>query len=127
MVKITVEANCGNSPKAELIRDMNIAFAEGDSKFILDNMADDIHWELVGVEIIEGKIAAIDALDKMLDDSTEELVIQNVITHGDVGSINGTMKFDEGMEFGFCDVYTFTSHAKDAKIKSITSYIVEIK
>lgn len=127
MVNINVQVDCGNSPKAAALRDFNIAFAKCDRDFILESIADDIDWEMMGQMTISGRAQVEKELVGMLDGSMTELVIENVITHGDVGSVNGTFKLTDGKTYGFCDVYTFTSHAKDAKIKSLKSYVVDIK
>ena len=127
MLKITVQPDCGNAPKKVLLKDFTIAFAKGDIQFILKNLSDNIEWEIVGDQKIHGKSDAEKVLKQMLDASTTQLNIVNIITHGDEGAVNGTMKFGEGPEFGFSDFYTFTSHGKDAKIKQLTSFVVEKK
>ncbi len=127
MVTIHVQTDCNNSPKKELLRDFTTAFALSTPDVILDNLADDVRWEMVGDKIINGKADATAMVKEMLDGSIEELTLQHIITHGDEGSVNGLMTFKDGTKFSFCDVYTFTSHATDAKIKSITSYILEVK
>ncbi|NJX14849.1 hypothetical protein [Tamlana crocina] len=48
MTKITTIASCGNSPKQEFLRDINIAFAQGHSKILIESATDDIVWEIVG-------------------------------------------------------------------------------
>lgn len=45
MVKINVEADCENSPKKALLRDITIAFAKNNKAFIIENFSDDIRWE----------------------------------------------------------------------------------
>lgn len=127
MVKVHVQPDCENAPKKELLRDFEIAFAKSDAPFILDAFADDIRWEMVGDQIIEGKEAAQAKLFEMLDGSIAELSLDVIITHGDEGAVQGTMQFADGTVFSFCDVYKFTSHGKDAKIMKLTSYVVELQ
>ncbi len=127
MVNIVVQPDCGNAPKKELLRDFTIAFPKQQASFLLDNIADEIQWEMVGDKLINGKIEAEKSINAMMDDSIKELVIKEIITHGDTGSVNGTMEFKDGSKFAFCDIYKFTSHAKDAKIKEITSFIIALK
>lgn len=126
MTKIMVKPDCGNSPKAAFIRDFETAFAESKSEVILNSISDDIHWEMVGETAINGKDNVKDMLKDMLDGTMAELLIENIITHGDAGSANGTITFKDGKRFAFCDVFTFTAHGPNAKIKTLTSYVIEI-
>lgn len=127
MVQIDVQADCGNAPKKEFIRDFEIAFAQNNKELVLDSMDEHIVWEMIGENIIVGKESMTEELEGMLDDTVATLTIENIMTHGDVGAANGTMLFRDGTEYGFCDIFTFTSHAKDAKIKKLQAYVVEIK
>ncbi|XCF06179.1 hypothetical protein ABI125_15850 [Tamlana crocina] len=54
MTKITTKPNCGNSPKQEFLKDINIAFAQGHSNLLIESAADDIVWEIVGDKTIKG-------------------------------------------------------------------------
>lgn len=127
MAKITVKPDCGNAPKMALLRDFTSAFANGNASIIISNLADDVVWEMVGDQTLNGKAAAEKRLPEMLDGQIEDLNLENIITHGDTGAVNGTMKFRGGQTFSFCDFYNFTGHGKNAKIKKIQSYVVEIK
>ncbi len=127
MARVTVQADCGNAPKKEFLRDFEIAFTDKDSKKILDFFADNIYWEIVGENVIKGMTEATKMVETMMDGTISELTIETIITHGDTGAVNGTMKFTNEKIYGFCDVFTFTSHAKDAKIKKLTSYVVELR
>jgi len=54
----------------------------------------------------------------------QELTIDNILSHGNRGAANGTMTF-KGLKVEFCDVCVFTSHASDAKIKKLISYVFD--
>jgi len=110
-----------------LLRDFTLAFAQGNEEFIISNMADNIHWEMVGEKVIEGKEAATAMVKESLDGSITELVLDYVFTHGRAGCVQGLMTFNTGKTFSFCDVYEFSSLGRDAKIKNIISYVVEMK
>lgn len=77
--------------------------------------------------VVEGRDAAKKLLKGMDGGDMKEVIIENIITHGRAGTVNGTMTFTNDTKFGFCDVFEFTTHAKDAKIKSLTSYVVSAK
>ena len=124
MAKVVVPDDCGNSPRKALIKDINVAFAENDAEFVLDHLTDDAVMEMVGDERIEGKTSIREALEQMADMETVEMVVEHVITHGKTAAANGTMKLAGGDQFGFCDVYVFDGHGKNAKIEKLTSYVV---
>lgn len=125
-MKIVVPDDCGNAPRKELIRDLNIAFAENKKEKILEFMADDIEWIMVGKQIMNGKEEAAKFLKTMGDDVAEELILDTCVTHGDTAAADGVIKYAE-MSIAFCDVYKFTGHDKNAKIKQLTSYAIELK
>lgn len=126
MIKLTIKEDCGNAPKKEFIRDFNIAFAENSNDKILAFMADDIVWDMIGNKKVQGKEDVRKELESMGLEEATELIIDTIITHGDIASANGVMKF-AGTTIAFCDVYKFTGHDKNAKIKELTSYGIELK
>jgi hypothetical protein len=125
MVKINVRADCGNSPKQTFLKDFNIAYAEGNLDFLLDSISDDFNLDTVGDRQIRGKAEFAQVLATTRENPPTELILNSVITHGREGAANGTIKTQDGRTFAFCDVYAFKS-AKGDKIKSITSYVIEI-
>ena len=125
MTKITVNIDCGNAPKKEFIKQINIAFAKGDSAFLIDNVEDAFVWIMIGDKKIKGKENFATELEKMKDTKVSELTIDQILTHGKEGAANGAMKMQNGKQFAFSDFYEFSS-AKGAKLKSITAYVIEI-
>lgn len=125
MTTITVEADCGNAPKKRALRDLNVAFAENDAEFILDSVSDDVEWTVVGDRELRGKDELADALEQMADGEATALTVDHVVTHGATGAVDGTLEFDDGETYAFCDVYEFDGHAKDAKVRTTTSCVVE--
>src|SRR5687768_632095 len=65
MVKVNVQPDCGNAPKKLFIRDFMIAFANSDTPSILDCLADDAVWEMVGERTLNGKSEVEAAQGKM--------------------------------------------------------------
>lgn len=127
MVKINVKTDCGNAPKKEFIRDFEIAYIKKDRTKILQSLDSNIEWNIVGNTKLIGREEVEKSLDKMLGDEFTEFTIENIITHGNVASANGTIHLKDGGTVEFCDVFKFTSHAKDAKLKKISSYVVLLK
>jgi len=124
MTKITINPDCGNSPKKAFIRDLNIAFAEGNGSYILDHVSEDIKWLMYGDFEIMGKEAFKEEIDKMVNyPSPEEFTLESIITHGSEAAVNGTMVM-EGNAFAFCDIFRFQS-AGSKIIVEIKSYIIK--
>ena len=126
MTRIIVSEDCGNSPKNIFVRDVTIAIAKGDSKFILSKMTDDFRRNIIGDQLIEGKDRLAEALDERKRDTVEVLTICHIATHGIAGAVDGTLRLENGRLRAFCNVYEFSS-AKGTAIKEITSYVIEIK
>lgn len=125
MTKIVSSPNCGNSPKMEFLKDFNIAFVKGNVEFIVESVTDDVIWNIIGDKKIDGKKAFAEKLEKMKSEKTTELRIDQILSHGKEGATNGIMKMQNGKKYAFSDFYKFKG-AKGAKIKSITSYVIEI-
>ncbi|MFN8412191.1 MAG: nuclear transport factor 2 family protein [Anaerolineales bacterium] len=126
MIKIIKSEDCGNSPKNIFLEALTIAFAKGDIKFLLASVTDDISWNIIGSQVIEGKHNFAKSLEVLKSKAVSVLTIHHVATHGKVGAVNGTTTFKDGKPVSFCDVYEFNG-AKGTSIKAITSYIIETK
>jgi hypothetical protein len=70
---------------------------------------------------LRGRAAVAAMLHRMQQEPRQELVIEHILSHGDAGSTNGTIRLTNGRSYGFCHVFQFTS-AKGALIQRITSY-----
>jgi len=112
--------------KEIFLNKINEAFAESDIQTILDSVTDDIRWTIIGNKTINGKKAFTEALHEMKSENRMELWISNIITHGDMAAVNGTIKSPNEEWFGFCDVYELQGY-RNPKIKEMTSYVVELK
>ena len=125
MVRVIAPDDCNNAPRKEVIRDFNVAFATVDREKILAYMADDIEWIMIGDKKMQGKDAAKAFLETMPDEKAEEVVLHTIVTHGNTAAANGEIRYKD-MTIAFCDVYEFAGFTKDAKIKKLTSYAVEL-
>lgn len=130
MVKIICTEDCGNAPKKILLKELTSAFAKGTAqRVLLPRLANDVVWEVVGAEPIKG----IDSVAKMLEEAEQSgnkasrLEIENIITHGNAGSVNGHISMMDGKRYAFCDVYVWSSTSAKSAIKKITSYSIEVK
>ncbi|MEO1288289.1 MAG: nuclear transport factor 2 family protein [Chloroflexota bacterium] len=125
MVKVTVEASLGHSPSKGFLRDFLVAFAEGNSQFIVESVTDDIVWEIVGEGRIEGKEAFSKAVGNPNPNKTVELTIEHLITHGKEASASGHFVLDNDERYAFADVYIFKNTKADA-IRSIQSFNIKL-
>jgi ketosteroid isomerase-like protein len=107
----------------------NEAFAKADINYIIEQVSDDIVWDMVGDFLIKGKEAFNHSLKEMEGVETLDMQIQNTIIEGRNAAVNGSMKVKESSgtirEFGFCDVYEFNKEI--TKIQKMTSYVLPIK
>jgi hypothetical protein len=126
MTRVIVSEDCGNSPKNIFLKNLTIALAKRDSRFILDNVTDDFRWNIPGEQLIEGKHNFAKALEKLKADTATEMSIQHIATHGKAGFVNGITQFRNGKTYAYCDAYTF-SNTKGTAVKEITSYLIEIE
>lgn len=126
MTRVTISEDCGNSPKNIFVQELTIAFAKGDSTFILNSVTDDIRWNIVGDILIEGKDHLAEALEQIKNNKATQLTILHIATHGKSGAADGKIKFKNGKTIGFCNVYEF-SNSKGTSVREITSYEIEIK
>jgi len=125
-MKLNVQADCGNSPKKELIRDLTIYFASYEVEKAMDYMDEDVVWTLVGDEPVVGKEAFASELKQMMGNKATELTIYSIVTHGKEAAVHGEMIMEDGSVFGFADFYEFAS-AGSSKVKYIRSYVIHKK
>ena len=123
--KVLVDDDCRNAPKKEQLRDFNIAYAQRDVPNLLEFVAGNIRWHIVGDTIVEGKEQFAHRIKQMAQTRVTELTISHILTHGNAGALDGVMVMEDGSSVAYCDVYRFSSNARDAKIKEITSYVIK--
>ncbi|MDA3129444.1 hypothetical protein ACFPTR_03700 [Aliibacillus thermotolerans] len=125
-IKIECEENCGNSPKKLLLKDVSIALVKNEIDFCMEWMKEEVVWDIIGDQLIQGKENVEKALNEMKDQEVQELRIHNIITHGNTGSVNGMLVRKDKENIAFCDVYNFAGFGKKAKIQKITSYVIHL-
>ena len=123
-MKLNIATSCENAPKKELIKNLTVFFASYDIPQVMQYLADDVIWTLVGDKPIRGRAQFAAALMEMAHNKASELTIHSIVTHGKEAAINGEMVMSDGSVFGFADFYKFSS-AKGSQVKSITSYVVQ--
>lgn len=125
MTRIISKPNCGNSPKMAFLKEFNIAFAKGDVGFISKSVTEDVVWNMVGNKKIEGIEDFVAELHQMSQLKSTELILEQILSHGKEGAVNGVLTMENGKQYAFSDFYVFQS-AKGGRIASIISYVIEI-
>lgn len=124
-MEIICAEDCGNAPKKLLLRDLTISFAKGDIDDCLEWMTAEIIWYHVGRKTTNGKENVAKWWKSSLEIKIKKLIIENIITHGNVASVNGEIVRENERVIHYCSVYHFNGFGKKAKIKEITSYLIE--
>ena len=124
MTKINIKADCGNSPRKEFLKDLNVAFAKGNVDFIVEHANDDIVWTIYGDKKIEGKEAFSREVHAMKQYTADEMTLNTIVTHGRDAAANGEMRMG-GNTYAFCDVYKFTS-TTSMVLKEMQSYVIKL-
>lgn len=110
-----------------LLSALNYALAGGDFDYILEHVADEIRWEIVGVMVIEGKAALAQAFDSLSMSETRGMELHSIFASSDEGVVHGTMRIrvatGDEHTYAFCDVYRFT-RSEEPLLLNLTSYIV---
>jgi hypothetical protein len=109
------------------LRTINDAFARGDTAFVIDNVADDIRWTMIGEPVVAGKAAFVQAMSQPDVEPPQSLTLDSLILQGTRAVLEGTMTMNDGSgikTYGYCDVYELTD-AEEPKIRVLRSYVVE--
>lgn len=110
----------------KFLKKLNEAFAQGNINYIIDNVTDDIQWNIIGEDPIRGKEAFTKAMQEMEVEAPMNMSVTNTITQGNMAAVEGTMRPPNGKAYAFCDVYKFSGFKKP-KVKEMTSYVLELK
>lgn len=115
--------------KEKFLRDVNKAYARGNSDFFMKHITDDICWEIVGEKIIGGKNEFQEVLNHMQEMPSMEIMVDNIIINDQFGIAEGVVisrnRLGQKKHFGFCDIYKF-AEGEEIKISNIKSYVIDI-
>jgi hypothetical protein len=125
-METTISYNCGNAPKAIVLKDLNIAFAQCDIPSALSFLSQDIEWNMVGNQTFHGQSSVAASLKQAQVNQINQLALTHILTHGNEGAVDGSFTLDTGQSYAFCNIYKFTNHSQTAKISHITSYTIAI-
>ncbi|WP_396277603.1 nuclear transport factor 2 family protein [Glutamicibacter creatinolyticus] len=121
-LEIIEPENCGNAPRAQVIRDLAVAVQSKDAEHLAQWLADDVQWEIVGFQRLSGLTEVLKWVTNARDNT--QLRINSILTHGREGSVDGRVTNVQNISVAFCYMIRFTSTAKTAKIAQVRSYLV---
>jgi ketosteroid isomerase-like protein len=120
-------SDAGKSANKRTVENYLEGFRRSDHQAILSCLTDDIEWVLPGMFHIEGKAAFDREIENPAFVGSPEITVTRVMEQGDVVVAEGRVraaKRDGGMlDAVFCDVFEL----RDAKIKRLVSYLMELK
>ncbi|MFD1095904.1 nuclear transport factor 2 family protein [Salegentibacter chungangensis] len=114
----------------KFLREINEAFAKGNSDFITEHVTDNIVWNVVGDCRIKGKKNFRKVLDEMDVPENMQLDISNILVQERTAVVDGYIEVGKkGMKlrrYAFCDIYKLSA-LKEPRIEELVSYVIEIK
>ena len=117
------------SEKEDFLRKVNQAFVDGDRQFLLEAIADDICWDIVGEKTVSGKSEFSDALELMQEMPPIQIDIHKVVIEENSGVVTGIVvgrnHMGQKKNFGFCDIYELQQSDR-MRIEKMTSYVIDI-
>jgi ketosteroid isomerase-like protein len=115
------------SQNKQTVQKYMVGFTRSDHGQILSCLTDDVEWLMPGAFHLSGK----DAFDKEIENlafvGSPEIEITRMTEENDVvvaeGTVRAARRAGGFLNAVFCDVFVM----QDAKIRQLTSYLVEIK
>jgi|SRR5690554_667422 len=118
MTKINRSAGCGNSPKNKTVEDIAIALEVRDCEYLSTMLDPEAVWNHSNGPTSTAK----QIMHRLLAEGKPAiLTIDNAISHGKVGAVNGRFEGVKG-EQRFCHIIEFTS-AKCIRVARVDSYL----
>jgi ketosteroid isomerase-like protein len=109
----------------QIIQKVNEGFAENDTEKIMQYVADDVRWDVMGASIAVGKDAFLREVNNEHFIGLPSIKIKNEIEQKDWVAVEGEVqcaKKDGGMlDAFFFDIYRL----ENGKIKEMRSYVIE--
>lgn len=113
----------------ERVSKCNDAFLKGDADYIINRVAEDVVWELVGETTLKGKEEIRKMLEPMRGVKIEEHHTETILTQGNQAIVQGTMVMPDGngnkINYAFCDMYSFKDETSE-QIQVLKAFIIEI-
>lgn len=124
MTIIVQSKDCGNSPKNLFVHALGVSIESGDREAFARCVSDDLAWTYPGRPVITGKAAAAELLISVRSIDPLRVEVENAISHGKSGSVNGSVQLASGEHIRFCHVVGFTN-VKGNCVARITSFYAD--
>jgi len=115
------------SPNKETVQKYMDAFTKTDHAEILSCLTDDVEWVLPGAFHLTGKEAFDGEIENEAFVGSPAITVTRMTEEDDVviaeGSVRASRRDGGVLNLVFCDVFVM----RDAKIRHLTSYLMEIK
>lgn len=126
-MKVECAEDCDNAPKKRLLRDLCIDYWRDEGSLVVEHLAEGAVWNIVGQACHVGVQAIRRQIEKVCDVKPAVLHIHNIITHGNTAAANATVTMRDGRQIEYCDVYQFAGFGPKAKIKEVTTYVIQVE
>lgn len=117
------DLQCDNAPKRRMMFDFLIASAQCDKEKLDSVLSKNFIWKVPNAFELNGVEEFYNELREHQVD-IKHIVINDTISHGKIGSMHGEQLQSDGSKLWFADFFEFENHKKDAKIKTVTSYVI---
>ena len=125
--QIQLSRGLGMSPNKETVQKYMDAFTKTDHAEILSCLTDDVEWVLPGAFHLTGKEAFDGEIENEAFVGSPAITVTRMAEEDDVviaeGSVRASRRDGGVLNLVFCDVFVM----RDAKIRHLTSYLMEIK
>lgn len=120
---LNFDKNSNHNNKKQFQKEISEAFAYGKVNLIMEYLADNIRWNILGEPPITGKAQVIELLKMSQLESFPVVTINNIICESDFVIIEskGVAKTKKGNQYNqtYCDVFNF----KLGKLQEVTTYL----
>jgi SnoaL-like protein len=113
--------DCGNAPRKLLLQGFYQCLYRNELEYLAEYLHEHFVWDFPGGTIRQDKKAALEYLSQYYAARMRQLTITNIITHGAEAAVCGTVLTESGLEYHFCDIFTFSSAGR-SMIKYISSF-----
>jgi ketosteroid isomerase-like protein len=108
-----------------LIKKINQAFAEGDSDFFLNCLADDAKWTVISISSIIGKENISKALKTRTLEKLPEITVNDISSEGESVIVKSTGIAESKTGYPYQASYNDVYRLENGKIKEFITYVIE--
>lgn len=122
---VTGLEHCGNSPRMEITANLVVAWALGEDAALSPWFADDVSHSVLGPTSVSQSEGSSDVLRSFrAPGAVTDLAVHGLLSHGKEAACDGTAILLDGPPVNFAHHFTFASAGKQAKLRTIRTYLV---